>query len=120
MAFCIHCGSKMDEFDIYGNEGLFCPNDCQFEIARKEHEENLELTMLYEAERPIPPEAYIKTTHCWQCGKDQSVYRTAGERDGCYGHRCRNCGYSLRFHHEYGEGGPKDLAKRVWPGDVSP
>ena len=113
MPICIYCGSEMQQFDDNGNEGFFCPNDCAFEKACKEVEANLEKIILDEAERPVPPEAYVHVSraNCWYCKGKMVVKRESLMKDEPYGHFCPKCGHSLRDNPLFGVGARYDLAK---------
>jgi hypothetical protein len=100
--FCEHCKSELSEYEMNGNYGWHCPNDCDFEIACKK----------YEAEfipDEIPPDDQeISQTTCWYCYKH--FFRLEKLQDHPYGHFCPYCHHSLRDNPIYGEGRPRDCA----------
>jgi len=107
---CDRCGGDLELLDVEwdGTEIWVCKNDCTIteEVIERLYEAGL-------AEILSQPE----TSHCWTCnGKGKHcpglVERTEETADGPYGHFCPKCGRSLRHHPVYGEGMPKDLAKR--------
>jgi len=50
----------------------------------------------------------VKSTPCWVVGCTGKFDRLNENADPPYGHRCPQCGCSLRNHPEYGMGGKKD------------
>jgi hypothetical protein len=117
---CGHCGHELQEFDIYGNEGWHCPNDCAFEMACKKAEEilpfEIEAADLVRASNDTSASqeyttpVTVKTSHCWYC--KGTVFRLTQNQDPPYGHFCSICGHSLRFHPLLGQGAPHDQALR--------
>ena len=114
MSVCEFCGTKMLEFDGYGNEFLHCPNDCSFwdacvrftkEEAEKSPEQRQSEYDDYMA--AVGQQADLKITNCWHC---QRIFtRTEQNQDVPYGNFCPECNHSLRYHPIYGEGGPEDM-----------
>lgn len=107
MPKCPHCGLEMNLMDLNGNEGLFCPNECEFFA---DYHSNPAQDASDAMAMPILDSAILKSTHCWNCRA--TVLRKDTRQDGHYGHFCPECGESLRNNPLYGVGRKLDLGKK--------
>jgi hypothetical protein len=126
MPKCEHCHAELEavSFQINGRIVWNCPNDCAIQQIIDEIADKLPSTSLNEGDSirdallaMQDAETQVGTTPCWTYDKDGGkcpgeVRRTEETRDKPYGNFCPECGHSLRYHPQYGEGKPKDLAKR--------
>ena len=91
--YCRYCGSELLEYDLNGNHGWNCANDCDFEVYCKEHANDFKNDLSDIAEQVLENAPPI-STHCWNC--KTVFYRLLSNKDEPYGNYCPNCGESLR------------------------
>jgi hypothetical protein len=119
MPNCQYCGSELEPLPTLSEaEAVWwvCPNNCEFDALPKPTLEEI----LIGAETALRYPEPTPTTHCWTSSGNGTrcpgvVVRTEETRDGPYGNFCPVCGYSLKYNPIFGEGKPKDMAKK-WKG----